>query len=38
LSYDEFEEIKKDEVINSLINGANPKDLDISKIPDGFNF
>ncbi|KFC22476.1 hypothetical protein [Chryseobacterium sp. FH1] len=36
LSYDEFENIKKDEVILSLIQGANPTDLDISKIPKGF--
>ncbi len=38
LSYDEFENLKKEEVINSLLNGANPKDLDITKIPKGFNF
>lgn len=37
LSYDEFENIKKDEIITALINGANPKDLDIAKIPKGFN-
>ncbi len=36
LSYDEFEEIKKDEIIKSLIEGANPKDLDIAKLPKGF--
>ncbi|WP_312922393.1 hypothetical protein [Empedobacter brevis] len=36
LSYDEFEEIKKDEIIKSLIQGANPKDLDITKLPKGF--
>lgn len=36
LSYDEFEHIKKDEVIFSLIQGADPKELDISKIPIGF--
>lgn len=37
LSYDQFEEIKKGEVIQSLLKGANPKDLSISKIPKGFN-
>lgn len=36
LSYDQFEEIKKDEVINALLNGADPLDLDIAKIPKGF--
>ena len=36
LSYDEFEEIKEDEIIKSLIQGANPKDLDIAKLPKGF--
>ncbi|TDS52413.1 hypothetical protein [Myroides indicus] len=36
LSYDEFESLKEDEVITSLINGANPKDLDISTLPKGF--
>src|SRR5690606_13527875 len=36
LSYDEFENIKRDEIILSLIQGANPKDLDIAKIPKGF--
>lgn len=36
LSYDEFEDIKKEEVIFSLMQGANPKDLDIAKIPKGF--
>lgn len=36
LSYDQFEEIKKDEVINALLNGADPSDLDITKIPKGF--
>lgn len=36
LSYDEFESFKKDEVIFSLMNGANPKDLDIAKIPRNF--
>lgn len=36
LSYDDFEEIKKDEIIKSLIQGANPKDLDIAKLPKGF--
>ncbi|WP_140938657.1 hypothetical protein [Sphingobacterium lumbrici] len=37
LSYDQFEEIKKDEVINALLNGADPLHLDIAKIPKGFN-
>lgn len=36
LSYDEFEEIKKEEVIFSLMQGANPQDLDIAKIPKEF--
>lgn len=36
LSYDEFEELKKEEVIFSLMQGANPQDLDISKIPREF--
>lgn len=36
LGYDEFEELKKDEIIISLIQGANPKDLDIAKLPKGF--
>ena len=36
LSYDKFEEIKEDEIIKSLIQGANPKDLDIAKLPKGF--
>lgn len=36
LSYDQFEEMKKDEVINALLNGANPSDLDIAKLPKGF--
>ncbi|TGN27891.1 hypothetical protein [Empedobacter tilapiae] len=36
LGYDEFEELKKDEIIISLIQGANPKDLDITKLPKGF--
>ncbi|MCJ0742699.1 hypothetical protein [Pedobacter montanisoli] len=38
LSYDEFEGFKKEYVIASLINGADPKDLDISKLPKGFQF
>lgn len=33
LSYDEFEHIKKDEVIFSMRQGADPKDLDIARIP-----
>ena len=37
LSYDEFEHLKKDEIINSLLQGANPRDLDITKIPKGLN-
>ncbi|MGV0924714.1 hypothetical protein [Empedobacter tilapiae] len=36
LGYDEFEELKKDEIIISLIQGANPKNLDITKLPKGF--
>lgn len=36
LSYDEFEELKKEEVIFSLMHGAYPQDLDISKIPREF--
>lgn len=36
LSYDQFEEMKKDEVINALLNGANPSDLDIAKLPKQF--
>lgn len=36
LSYDQFEEIKKDEVIHALLNGANPTDLSITKLPKGF--
>lgn len=37
LSYDEFEKIKSEEVIHALIQGADPKDLDIAKIPKGFS-
>lgn len=37
LSYDEFEHLKKDEIINSLLQGANPRDLDITKIPKKLN-
>lgn len=37
LGYDEFEEFKQDEVIRALINGADPHNLDISKLPKGFN-
>lgn len=33
LSYDEFEELKKDDIIQALLNGANPLNLDITKIP-----
>ncbi|MDM1398196.1 hypothetical protein HX049_13570 [Myroides odoratimimus] len=36
LSYDKFEEFKKEEVILALINGADPKNLDISTLPKGF--
>lgn len=36
LSYDEFEHIKKDEVIFSMRQGADPKDLDIAALPKGF--
>ncbi|HYK76796.1 MAG TPA: hypothetical protein VEV16_07455 [Daejeonella sp.] len=36
LSYDEFEMLMQDEIILSLINGADPKDLDISTLPKGF--
>jgi len=36
LSYDQFEDFKKDEIIISLLKGANPKDLDITKIPKDF--
>lgn len=36
LSYDEFEKLKEDEVIMALINGADPRDLDISSLPKGF--
>lgn len=38
LSYDEFEEMKKDEVIQALLSGANPAQLDITKLPKGFRF
>lgn len=36
LSYDQFEEIKQNQVINALLNGANPSDLDITRLPKGF--
>ncbi len=36
LSFDEFEKLKEDEIIASLRRGANPKDLDISKLPPNF--
>ncbi|MEJ5055821.1 hypothetical protein [Sphingobacterium sp. MYb382] len=36
LSYDQFEEIKQDEVIKALLHGANPEDLSIATIPKGF--
>lgn len=36
LSYDEFENIKRDEIISALLQGANPIDLDIARIPKGF--
>ena len=37
LSYDDFEKIKKDEIMTSLILGADPKDLDITKLPKGYD-
>ncbi|MEK6494824.1 hypothetical protein [Myroides odoratimimus] len=36
LSYDKFEEFKKEEVISALIDGADPRNLDISTLPKGF--
>ncbi|MHC5202142.1 hypothetical protein [Myroides sp. LJL119] len=36
LSYDEFEKFKEQEVIQALIKGADPTNLDISKLPRGF--
>ncbi|WP_286432114.1 hypothetical protein [Myroides marinus] len=36
LSYDKFEDFKKEEVILALINGADPRNLDISTLPKGF--
>ncbi|MCA4807000.1 hypothetical protein [Myroides odoratimimus] len=36
LSYDKFEEFKKEEIISALISGADPKNLDISTLPKGF--
>ena len=36
LSFDEYEKLKQDEVIAALIQGADPGDLDISKLPKGF--
>lgn len=36
LSFDEFEKLKKQEVIQALLNGADPKHLDISFLPKGF--
>ncbi|ERJ59032.1 hypothetical protein [Sphingobacterium paucimobilis] len=36
LSYDQFEDIKSEEVISALLSGANPKDLNIAKLPKGF--
>ncbi|KUF46032.1 hypothetical protein HX017_17805 [Myroides marinus] len=36
LSYDKFEDFKKEEVIFALINGADPQNLDISTLPKGF--
>ncbi|MGS2761396.1 hypothetical protein [Sinomicrobium sp. M5D2P9] len=36
LSFDEFETLKEDEIISSLRGGANPKDLNISKLPQNF--
>lgn len=37
LSYDEFEELKKDEIIYALSKGSNPLNLDITKIPNNDN-
>lgn len=36
LSYDEFETIKKDEILIALSQGADPRDLDIAAIPKEF--
>lgn len=36
LSYDQFEEMKQDEVIQALLHGANPAHLAITKLPVGF--
>lgn len=36
LSYDKFEEFKKEEVISALIGGADSRNLDISTLPKGF--
>lgn len=33
LSFDQFEALKQDQVISALMQGADPKDLDISKLP-----
>lgn len=38
LSYDQFEEFQQDQIIISLMQGANPKDLDISSLPKSFKF
>lgn len=36
LSYDQFEEMKQDEVIQALLHGANPAHLAITMLPVGF--
>jgi len=36
LSYDQFQDIKKDTVISALLDGAHPRDLDIAVLPKGF--
>lgn len=36
LSYDQFQDIMKDDVIAALLNGAHPQDLDIAVLPKGF--
>lgn len=37
LSFDEFQKLKQDQVIASLLNGADPKELDINALPKGFD-
>lgn len=36
LSYDQFEAMKEDQIIQALENGAHPKDLDIASLPEEF--